>query len=102
MTHGIPEAGPLQLSGEVNIFTAAAIREQLLARLETSPRLEIDLAEVSEIDTAGLQLLLAAKLTCQSKGGDLTLVHHSAPVLDVMDLCNLTHVFGDPVVISSN
>ncbi|WP_018150993.1 STAS domain-containing protein [Leeia oryzae] len=94
--------GKWQVEGEMTIFTAASIKEKLAALLSASSRLEIDLSGVNEIDTAGVQLLLATKKECQAKGGDLTLVHHSIQVLDVLDLCNLTTIFGDPVVISSN
>ena len=88
--------------GELTIFTAADIKAQLTAALAASPFLEINLSQVSEMDTAGLQLLIVAKNECQARNGSLLLTGHSPAVMDVLDICNMTAFFGDPVVIPSN
>lgn len=49
----------VRLSGSLTIMEALATRDQLALALTTAQRLEIDLADVIEIDCAGLQLLLA-------------------------------------------
>jgi len=51
----------LAVEGELTIITAAAEKERLLAALQTSSGLRVDLAAVEEIDTAGLQVLLLAR-----------------------------------------
>ena len=81
------------LSGDLTIYTVTDIRDQL--RKTTSDDLEIDLAGVSEIDTAGLQLMLLLK----SKPGGVRFVHHSAAVLRLVDLANLGQTLGDPMLI---
>jgi anti-anti-sigma factor len=87
--------------GELTIFTAADLKAQLVAALETSPELEINLSQISEMDSAGLQLLIAAKNECQAKNGSLRLTGHSPAVMEVLDICNMAAFFGDPVVIPS-
>jgi len=72
----------------------------LLEMLEKSAEIELDLSQVGELDTAGLQLLILAKRECLARKGNLHLINHSPAVLDVLSLCNMIQFFGDPVVIS--
>ena len=87
--------------GELTIFTAADLKAQLAAALEVSPELEINLSQISEMDSAGLQLLIVAKNECQARNGSLRLTGHSPAVMEVLDICNMAAFFGDPVVIPS-
>jgi anti-anti-sigma factor len=89
-----------RIEGELTIYTAASVKQQMDGLLDQSPQLEIDLSQVSEMDTAGLQLLILAKKESASRGGELRLVGHSVPVLEVLDMCHMANYFGDPVVIS--
>ncbi|OWW21907.1 STAS domain-containing protein [Noviherbaspirillum denitrificans] len=89
----------LRLEGEMNIYKAADLKQMLMAALPEGGTLEADLSGVTEMDTAGLQLLMLAKRTAQQRGGDLRLVNHSPAVVDVFELLNLGTFFGDPLVI---
>jgi len=92
----------LRIEGELTIYTAADTKTRLVEALAAADRgLDIDLAEVSEIDSAGLQLLLLAKREAAARGGEVALVNHSAAVLECFDLCNMTATFGDQVVIAA-
>ena len=91
----------LTLSGEMTIYAAALLKESLLTTIEDCPELEIDLAKVSEIDTAGLQLLILAKRQAAASDKTLTLIGHSHPVLELLELYNMASFFGDPVVITA-
>jgi len=61
--------------------------------------MEVSLAGVSEMDTAGFQLLVLAKREAARLGRPMRLVEHSPATLEVMDLLNMAAYFGDPVVI---
>ena len=61
--------------------------------------LELDLLQVGEIDTAGLQLLILLKKEAQRSGKRLSIVAHSQAVRAVIDFCNLAAELGDPLVI---
>lgn len=87
--------------GEMSIYTAAETKARLMPLLEKCTELEIDLSLVSELDSAGLQLLILAKRECAARGGSLHLTGHSRAVLEVLDMCDMNAFFGDPVVISS-
>ena len=95
------QAGPVcsvALQGELDIYAAAQVRERLAALVDEHPVVELLLADVSEIDTAGVQLLLAAKQQASSRDHRLKLTAHSAAVIEALELCNLLAYFGDPVV----
>ena len=51
----------LHIEGEMTIYTAADLKAQLMPHLGQDGELEIVLADVCEIDSAGLQLLILAK-----------------------------------------
>lgn len=90
----------ISIDGEMTIYTAAQTKENLLAAMAECHELEMNLAHVSEIDSAGLQLLALAKREAAEQNKPLHFVAHSQAVLDMLDLCNLAGVFGDPVVLS--
>ena len=90
----------LHIEGEMTIYTAADLKAQLLPHLGQDGELEIVLAEVCEIDSAGLQLLILAKREATRNETALRLSRHSRAVLEVFDLCNLAAFFGDPLVIA--
>lgn len=87
------------IEGELTIFRVSDIREGVSKVLDSGNEIEIDLSHVTEIDGAGLQLLLAVKLESFARDANLTLVGHSTPVREVLDLCDLGGFFGDQVVI---
>ena len=90
----------LDITGEMTIYTAAEQKSQLLSFIESGQALEINLSQVSELDTAGTQLLILAKQEAAAAKKNLRYVMHSNAVLDVLELANLTTEFGDPLFIS--
>ncbi len=91
----------LKLSGELCIYSAAQLKEELLGYLHSSQELEINLANVEEIDTAGFQLLLLLKREAVAAAKPMRLVSHSQATLEVLEMLNMEAYFGDPVVLAS-
>ncbi len=89
----------LLLDSELTINHALPLKQQLLQALERSDTLELDLSQVSDIDTAGLQLLLLAKREAARGNKRLAIVAHNPVVRQTLDFCNLASYFGDPMVI---
>lgn len=85
----------LALDGELNIYRAADLKQELLAAVAAAPALQLDLSGVSELDTAGLQVLMVAKQAANALGHELHLRRHSAAVLEVFELLDLGAWFGD-------
>jgi len=89
----------LKVVGELNIFGAAEAYGFLTRVLSEQRDLRVNLAQVSEVDSSGVQLLLAAKRAAEKHGHSFELVAHSEAMLEVMELLQLSHVFGDPLVM---
>lgn len=91
----------LEVQGELCIYDAGELKTQLLGYLEQSKELEVDLAGVGGIDSAGFQLLYLLKREAKSDGKQLRLVNHSPAVLEMLGLLNMEAYFGDPVVLAN-
>lgn len=90
--------GQLRIEGEITIYTALEIKHHLM-QVPRSQDIEIDLSGITEIDTAGLQLLVLMKREARKHNSMLRLTAHSAAVIEVIDICNLASSFGDPMVM---
>lgn len=91
----------LRIQGELTIYRAEELKQTLLAALVGASTLEVDLSGVTEIDTAGVQLLMLAKKAAQARQRELRLVAHSPAVTDVFELLNLAAYFNDPLIMTS-
>ena len=89
------------IDGEMTIYRAAELKNLLMEKIALHQEIEVDLSGVSEIDTAGLQLLVFAKRVAASQRKQLRFDRHSRAVMDMLDLADLAGFFGDPVVITS-
>ena len=79
----------LTIEGELTIRNGAALREQLRTALAENDEVELNMAAVSEFDSAGLQLLIAAKKSAVAAGKTLRFTDSSRPMVDVLDLYGL-------------
>jgi len=89
----------MDLAGEMNIYCANEMKAALVNAMGQCTELEINLARVSEMDTAGMQLLMLAKREMADQGKTLRLTQHSPAVLEVMEIYDLAATFGDPLVM---
>lgn len=78
----------LRIDGEMTIDTAADRRTELLGFLgagdEGTDDLQIDLSGVTDLDLAGLQVLLATKKECLGRRTRLVYTGHSPAVLETL------------------
>lgn len=93
---------PLAVTEDLTIYHALEQKQVLLDALAATSVLELNLAQVSEIDTAGLQLLVLLKKEAQRAGKQVRIVAHSQAVSSVIDFCNMAAEFGDPLVIPAH
>ncbi|MCU6498073.1 STAS domain-containing protein [Rugamonas sp. A1-17] len=87
------------LDGEMTIYRAADLKAIVLDALRKTQVLELDLSGVTELDTAGLQVLMLAKQTAHADQRELRLVKHSPAVLEIFDMLDLGAFFGDALLI---
>ena len=87
------------LSGELTIYSVAEIKSALAEAMGKASEIEVDLAGVTEVDTAGLQLMLIVK---RDPGCDVRFVNHPPEILRLVDLANLGGALGDPLFIAAS
>jgi anti-anti-sigma factor len=80
----------LRIETDLTIYTALATKDLLLAELAAGEALSIDLSAVSEIDTAGLQLLVLASREAAKAGKTLKVISASNAVSSVLALCSMS------------
>ena len=91
----------LRMDGELSIYHAAEIKPEIFEALDRCVQMNLHLDSVSEIDTAGLQILILMKREAVRAGKPLHLIDHSPAIMELIDLLNLSGYFGDPVLIKS-
>ena len=84
------------IDDEMTIYTAAKQKDELLAHLEADTELTLDLSAVTEIDSAGLQVLLLLERESLCRGHRLNLVNPSPAVLEVVELLHLGRLIDAP------
>lgn len=82
-----------RLSDALNVACVAQARDHLSQVLQGGDAYEINLAGITEFDTAGVQLLLAVRKESQANGKSCEFVTPSASVLETFKLLGLESVF---------
>lgn len=54
------------VAGDLTLATAERYREQLISEMAQVPRVLLSLSQATELDAAGIQLMIAAKRTAQT------------------------------------
>ena len=91
----------ISIEGEMTIYRAADLKVTVLEALRKTRVLEIDLSGITELDTAGLQVLMLAKQTAGADQRELRLLQHSPAVMEIFEMLDLVAFFGDTVLIHS-
>jgi anti-sigma B factor antagonist len=82
------------LSGEVDVYTAPALRERLVEDIEGGcPMVVIDMSGVDFIDSSGLGVLVSALKRVSEAGITMRIVCDSEPVLKIFRITGLDKVF---------
>ena len=83
----------LAVSGEMTIYHAAELKAPLLTAFDGSGNAVLDLSQVSEADSAGLQLMLMMRDEASRRGGKVLLDGASPAVREVMDTARVADCF---------
>ena len=90
----------LKVEGEMTIYHAHELKDGLLEMLDQCTALDVNLAEVTEMDTCGAQILLMAKREAVRRARKLAYQEHSPATLEVIEILNLAGHYGDPLILS--
>lgn len=94
-THDSGAPVRITVEGSMTIYEAAEHKAELLAVLGDATVLELNLGEVDEADTAGLQLLLLARREAARAGKTLRVVRLGPALAEVLDRWGLRGDFTD-------
>ncbi len=81
--------GVIRIRGELTVYHATVVNDGLLAALQGEPDVCIDLSGVSEVDTAGLQVLLMVRRGCASRSVPLVFANMSDAIREAAGLLRL-------------
>jgi anti-sigma B factor antagonist len=80
-------AGGIRVTGDMTVYTASQIKQPLVDAIADGPaEIQLDLSGVSDIDTAGVQLLLMVQREAMVSGRNLQFVAASNIVREVLTL----------------
>lgn len=79
----------LAIEGEMTIYRAAELKQVLLVSLAKPGSIDVDLSAVTDLDAAGVQLLMLARQLADTRQKKLRLIACSPTVLEVLELLNL-------------
>lgn len=80
----------IRISGDMTIYDAAAVKEALLSLLQgDTGACFLDLSQVSEIDSSGLQLLLLARRNAAARHAAFGILSPSAAMRELLSLLHL-------------
>lgn len=91
-----PSPGMLALSGELSVTDAPALKALLVDALRVHTKLEIDLLNVTHLDTSFVQLMLALQRAAAEDGKSLVWLGYSQPVEEVLAILNLSDKLTAP------
>ena len=85
----------VEIRGEIDIQSAPGLRDELLRVIRRcGPQLDLDLASVTFMDCAGLNVLLATRRRALLEQGSVRVVRASPRVLRMISLLGLERVFA--------
>jgi anti-sigma B factor antagonist len=77
------------IEGKMTDSMVAELKEAILPLIDSFQEIEIELSRVSEIDSAGLLLLMNAKHEAMVRNRKLQFTGHSRPVIKIAELCGM-------------
>jgi anti-sigma B factor antagonist len=84
----------IALTGELDVSSAADLQTTVEQEVGAGyPDLNLDLADLTFIDSSGLSALVAANERCQSAGGKMTVCAPSRQVTKALQITGLDGVF---------
>lgn len=86
----------ISLAGSMTIYEAAAQKAELLAALAGASALELELGQVDEADTAGLQLLLLLRREGARAGKPVRVLSLGPALVEALARYGLDTAFADP------
>jgi anti-anti-sigma factor len=75
----------VSIHGDLRVASVADARTELVAMLATAGAIELDLSDLGECDSAGIQLLLMTRASARAKGKRFATIGHTASFRATLD-----------------
>lgn len=82
------------VEGELTIYHVNDFKKNLEKAIKKATNINLNLANVSEIDTSCFQLLMQAQTTCLENDKELKLSAVSQPIREVLEIFGMERHFG--------
>jgi anti-sigma B factor antagonist len=79
----------LVIRGELDIASAPQLEERLRSLLDAHQRIELDLSDVSFLDSSGLAVLIRAAEAAERDGASFAIAAVSGPAMRVLELSGM-------------
>lgn len=79
----------LLFDDSLTIYNAVESKKKIIDSIEKYDCIDLDLSDVEEIDTAGLQLILLAVKTAAEEGRPIRKITHSPATFELVNTLNL-------------
>jgi len=89
----------IDIPGDMTIYEAGEVRDLFMNALSEKKNINVNLSNVSEIDSAGIQLMVSLKNNASENDLSVQYRSHSQSVIGLLDLFDMTSYFGDPIVL---
>ncbi|NOY71565.1 MAG: STAS domain-containing protein [Gammaproteobacteria bacterium] len=88
-----------QIEGDLTIYTAAELKSDFERLISDQRDMELSLANVSEIDSSGIQWLMLAQRERNRQNLSFRIIDHSSEVLQIFKDLDLSSYFKEPVIL---
>ena len=89
-----PAKGVIELEGEVDVYTAPQLKQQMISLLEGgSRRMVVDLTKVEYLDSTALGVLIGGLKRMREQDGNMVLVCPSPRIRRVFEITGLDKIF---------
>ena len=99
-TNKVGDKSVMKFKGEMNIYFAVDLKNALLNAIDEYEEIEVDMSDVSEIDTTAFQLLMSLNHLMIRKEKKLVYSKASQEVEQAISLCGLGLALGYPGQLS--
>lgn len=91
----------LTIPGDMTIYEAEEIKSLFDKAAKSKGNICVNLENVSEIDSAGIQLMISLKKTLIENDREVTFESHTEAVINLFDVFDIATYFGDPIIMDN-
>lgn len=91
----------VEVNGDFVVYSIGKWKEFILEKIHNIEVLSADFGKVTEVDSAGVQLLISTKKFFIENGKKFTIQNHSPKLIEYIDIYGLIGYFEDKVLVSA-